>query len=126
MGRTKHTVGATKRRLIFERSPPPRSPPPLQEIMPEPQSQPEKKKKRAYRFRPGTVALREIRKCRKSTDLLIPFAPFVRLVRDIATNYAKDGKPMPWTPHALLALQEAAKYDMVDVFEKAILCLIYA
>jgi hypothetical protein len=38
--------------------------------------EPQKKK----RFRPGTVALREIRKYQKSTDLLIAKLPFSRLV----------------------------------------------
>ena len=35
------------------------------------------------RFRPGTVALREIRKYQKSTELLIRKIPFQRLVREI-------------------------------------------
>ena len=37
--------------------------------------------KKTHRFRPGTVALREIRKYQKSTDLLIRKLPFQRLVR---------------------------------------------
>lgn len=40
--------------------------------------------KRVHRFRPGTVALREIRKFQKSTELLIRKLPFQRLVREIA------------------------------------------
>ena len=40
--------------------------------------------KKPHRFRPGTVALREIRKYQKSTDLLIRKIPFQRLVREIA------------------------------------------
>ena len=40
--------------------------------------------KKAHRFRPGTVALREIRKFQKSTELLIRKLPFQRLVREIA------------------------------------------
>uniref|UniRef100_A0A804Q3Q6 Histone H2A/H2B/H3 domain-containing protein n=1 Tax=Zea mays TaxID=4577 RepID=A0A804Q3Q6_MAIZE len=39
-----------------------------------------KKTKPRHRWRPGTVALREIRKYQKSTEPLIPFAPFVRVV----------------------------------------------
>ena len=35
-------------------------------------------------YRPGTVALREIRKYQKSTDLLMRKLPFQRLVREIA------------------------------------------
>ena len=40
--------------------------------------------KKAHRFRPGTVALREIRKYQKSTELLCRKLPFQRLVREIA------------------------------------------
>lgn len=40
--------------------------------------------KKAHRFRPGTVALREIRRYQKSFDLLLPKAPFMRLVREVA------------------------------------------
>ena len=43
--------------------------------------------KKPHRFRPGTVALREIRKFQKSTELLIRKLPFQRLVREIATEY---------------------------------------
>ena len=40
--------------------------------------------KKPHRYRPGTVALREIRKYQKSTELLIRKLPFQRLVREIA------------------------------------------
>ena len=40
-------------------------------------------KKKPHRFRPGTVALREIRRYQKSTELLIRRLPFQRLVREI-------------------------------------------
>ena len=39
--------------------------------------------KKPHRYRPGTVALREIRRYQKSTDLLIRKLPFQRLVREI-------------------------------------------
>ena len=42
--------------------------------------------KKPHRYRPGTVALREIRKFQKSTDLLIRKLPFQRLIREIADN----------------------------------------
>ena len=43
--------------------------------------------KKAHRFRPGTVALRDIRRFQKSTDLLIRKLPFQRLVREIAMDF---------------------------------------
>ena len=46
--------------------------------------------KKPHRFRPGTVALREIRKFQKSTELLIRKLPFQRLVREIAQEYKSD------------------------------------
>ena len=42
------------------------------------------------RYRPGTLALREIRKYQKTTDLLIRKAPFIRLVKEIL--HGKLGK----------------------------------
>nr|ULM71714.1 centromere-specific histone 3 [Oryza glaberrima] len=82
------------------------------------------KQRKPHRFRPGTVALREIRKFQKTTELLIPFAPFSRLVREITDFYSKDVSR--WTLEALLALQEAAEYHLVDIFEVSNLCAIHA
>ena len=45
---------------------------------------------RAVRPRPGTVALREIRRYQKSTELLIRKLPFQRLVREIAQDFKTD------------------------------------
>ena len=42
------------------------------------------KKRKARRYRPGTVALREITRYQKSSELLIRRKPFQRLVREIA------------------------------------------
>lgn len=49
--------------------------------------------KRPRRFRPGTVALREIRRYQKSTELLLRKIPFQRLVREIAQNYRVRHSP---------------------------------
>jgi histone H3/H4 len=43
-----------------------------------------------HRYRPGTVALREIRRYQKSTDLLLRKLPFQRLVREIAQDFKND------------------------------------
>ena len=43
-----------------------------------------KRPRKPHRFRPGTVALREIRRYQKSTDLLLRKLPFQRLVREVA------------------------------------------
>jgi len=79
--------------------------------------------KKTHRFRPGTVALREIRKYQKSTELLIRKLPFQRLVREIAQEYKTD---LRFQSSAVLALQEAAEAYMVGLFEDTNLCAIHA
>ena len=79
--------------------------------------------KKPHRFRPGTVALREIRKFQKSTELLIRKLPFQRLVREIAQEYKSD---LRFQSQAVLALQEAAEAYMVGLFEDTNLCAIHA
>lgn len=59
-----------------------------------------------HRYRPGTVALREIRRFQKSTDLLIKKLPFQRLVREIAQDIKTD---LRFQSAAIGALQEAAE-----------------
>ena len=60
--------------------------------------------RKAHRHRPGTVALREIRRYQKSTDLLIRKAPFQKLVREIVQDF---GLELRFQSTAVLALQEA-------------------
>ena len=79
--------------------------------------------KRTHRFRPGTVALRDIRRYQKSTELLIRKLPFQRLVREIANDFKTD---LRFQSSAVLALQEAAEAYMVGLFEDTNLCAIHA
>jgi histone H3 len=74
-----------------------------------------------HRWRPGTVAAREIRKFQKTTDLLIRKAPFQHLVKEIVQALSKKSD-LQMQSTALLALQEAVKYFMVDVFSDTNLC----
>ncbi len=83
----------------------------------------QKQMKRKYRFRPGTVALREIRRYQKTTDLLIRKLPFQRLVREIARSFKAD---LRFQAQALLALQESAEAYLVGLFEDTNLCAIHA
>ena len=75
------------------------------------------------RCRPGTVALREIRKIQKSTELLIRKLPFQRLVREIAQDFKTD---LHFQESAVLALQESAEAFLVGLFEDANLCALHA
>ncbi len=79
--------------------------------------------KKPHRYRPGTVALREIRKYQKSTDLLIRKLPFQRLVREIAQDFKSD---LRFQGTAVLALQEAGEAYLVGLFEDTNLCAIHA
>jgi histone H3 len=78
---------------------------------------------RPHRYRPGTVALREIRRYQKSADLLIRKLPFQRLVREVAQDF-KSG--LRFQSMAILALQEAAEAYLVGLFEDTNLCAIHA
>jgi histone H3/H4 len=66
------------------------------------------------------MAAREIRKFQKTTDLLIRKAPFQHLVQEVALKFGKSDLRMQST--AVLALQEAAEYFMVDVFSDTNVC----
>ena len=79
--------------------------------------------KRPHRYRPGTVALREIRKFQKSTDLLIRKLPFQRVVKEIAGEFKSD---LRFQSQAILALQEATEAYMVRLFEDTNICAIHA
>jgi histone H3 len=79
---------------------------------------------RPHRYRPGTVALREIRKYQRSTELLIRKLPFARLAREITNAVAPE--PFRWTAEGLLALQEATEDFIVHLLEDCNLCAIHA
>ena len=79
--------------------------------------------KKPHRYRPGTVALREIRRYQKSTELLIRKLPFQRLVREIAQDFKTD---LRFQGSAVQALQEASEAYLVGLFEDTNLCAIHA
>lgn len=76
-----------------------------------------------YKHRPGALALKEIRRYQKSTELLIRKLPFQRLVREISQNYKTD---LRFQGSALDALQEASESYLVGLFEDTNLCCIHA
>ena len=78
---------------------------------------------RPRRYRPGTVALREIRRYQKSTDLLLKKAPFQRLVREVSQDFKTD---LRFQSSAVMALQEASEAYLVGLFEDTNLCAIHA
>ena len=79
--------------------------------------------KRPMRWRPGTVALREIRRYQKSTELLVRKLPFSRLVREVAQDFRTD---LRFQAQAVAALQEASEAYLVGLFGDTNLCAIHA
>ncbi len=105
---------------------------------------------RKRRYRPGTLALKEIRRYQANTDLLMSKLPFARLVRslplfspsptpfmltnrltitqvrEIALQFQPDSAELRWQSQGILALQEAAEAFLVHLFEDTNLCAIHA
>ena len=79
--------------------------------------------RKPHRYRPGTVALREIRRYQRSTDLLLRKLPFQRLVRELARGFKPD---LRFQSSALVALQESAESYLVGLFEDTNLCAVHA
>ena len=79
--------------------------------------------KKPMRYRPGTVALREIRRYQKTTELLIRKLPFMRLVREVAQDFVTD---LRFQAQAFAALQEASEAYLIGLFEDTNLCAIHA
>ncbi|ELV14178.1 Histone H3.2, partial [Tupaia chinensis] len=79
--------------------------------------------KKPHRFRPGTGALREIRRYQKSTELPIRKLPFQRLLRETVQDFKTD---LRFQSSAISALQEASEAYVVGLFEDTNLCAIHA
>jgi len=84
---------------------------------------PVKRPKKTKKFRPGQLALQEIRRYQRSTELLIKKLPFQRLVRQITDELVTNG--MKYQSMALAALQEAAESFIIGIFEDTNLCCIH-
>ena len=80
-----------------------------------------KKKKRPYR--PGALALKEIRRYQNSTKLIIPRMSFQRLVREISKDFKLN---LRFQSAAIGTLQEATEAYLVGLFEDTNLCCLHA
>ena len=80
--------------------------------------------KKPLRYHPGTVALWEIRRYQKSTELLIRKLPFQRLVRELAQDLGKMN--VRFQSGTIMALQEALEAYLVGLLEDANLCAVHA
>ena len=79
--------------------------------------------KKPHRYRPNTVALREIRQYQKATELVIRKLPFLRLVWEVGQDLKTD---IRFKAAAIAAIQEAAEAYLVELFEDSNLCAIHA
>eukprot|EP00804_Cyclotella_cryptica_P015788 CCRYP_021077-RB/>CCRYP_021077-RB protein AED:0.12 eAED:0.08 QI:0/-1/0/1/-1/0/1/0/123 len=87
--------------------------------------------KKPHRYCPGTVALHEIRRYQKSTDLLIRKVPFQHLAREVLQDLNRPGSYPHFTVErfqatSLLAIQESVEAFSVGLFEDANLCAVHA
>ena len=78
----------------------------------------------ANSFRPGTLALHQIRyfQSTQATMLLIRKLPFARLVCEIAQDYKTN---LRFTATAILALHHASEYFLVELMEKTHLAALH-
>jgi histone H3 len=79
--------------------------------------------RRAHRYRPGTVALRNIKKEQKKTNLMIPRQSFNRVAREIALHLKGEVR---FGDAALELTQIAVEHYLVKLFEEANLLAIHA
>ena len=79
--------------------------------------------KKPHRYHPGTVALREICKYQKSTDLLLCKLPFQHLARELTQDVRGD---LHFQATELAASQEASEAYLIGLLEDTNLCAIHA
>ena len=79
--------------------------------------------KKPHRYWPGTMALREICRYQKSTELLLGKLPFQRLVRELAQDLGKIN--IRFQSGAIMALQEASEVYLVGFLEDSNLCAVH-
>ena len=77
--------------------------------------EPQRKKPRPYRLRPGTKALREVRKLQKTTHMVIPRIPFERIVREVLQDFSSNKR---LSSGSIQALQEAAETYLTEMLRE--------
>lgn len=85
---------------------------------PRPLTKPTARPQKPRRYRPGKVALREIRRYQKSTDLLLRKLPFSKLVREIAQDCKSDAY---WSD-----AQKSTEAYLVGLYEDSNLFAVHA
>lgn len=83
-------------------------------------------KARGTRYKPTDLALAEMRKYQRSTDLLISRMPFARLVKEVTDQFTTESEPLRWQSMAIMALQEASEAYLVGLLEHTNLLALHA
>ncbi|CCE65923.1 hypothetical protein TPHA_0N01420 [Tetrapisispora phaffii CBS 4417] len=78
------------------------------------------------KFTPSELAMYEIRKYQRSTDLLISKIPFARLVKEVTEQFTTEEQNFRWQSMAILALQEASEAYLVGLLEHTNLLALHA
>jgi histone H3/H4 len=86
-------------------------------VKPEPEIQMKKKR----RHKSGTVALREMKKLQRSSDLLIPKLPMQRLIKEYSKNTAVGGD-IKWRKDAVEAVHTALEDFLQERFKNLVVC----
>lgn len=75
---------------------------------------------------PSELAMYEIRKYQRSTELLISKIPFARLVKEVTDQFTTEEQQLRWQSMAILALQEASEAYLVGLLEHTNLLALHA
>ncbi|AMD20859.1 HDR117Cp [Eremothecium sinecaudum] len=78
------------------------------------------------RYKPSDVALQEIRRFQRSTELLLSRMPFARLVKEVTDQFTAEDQQLRWQSMAILALQEASEAYLVGLLEHTNLLALHA
>lgn len=83
-------------------------------------------KKLHRKHKPSELALLEIRKYQRSTELLLSKIPFARLVKEVTEQFTTEEQQLRWQSMAILALQEASEAYLVGLLEHTNLLALHA
>lgn len=67
--------------------------------------------------------MREIHKQQTSTNMIIPRAPFVRILKEVCQEVS--GESFRWTSDAVTVLQAASEDYIIGLFEDSFLCSVH-
>lgn len=79
--------------------------------------------KKTRHFKPGTVALREVKRYQKTSGFLIASLPFERLVREVAQDFKAD---LRFSRSAVALIQLITEHYLVGILEESVLVAISA